>query len=217
MKPLLETHGITKRYGNLTVLQDVHLTVQAGESLAIVGPSGSGKTTLLSILAGLEPPDSGTVYFEGQDLYTLSATKLGRLRGLSMGIVFQEYHLLPSLSALENVALPLEIFADPDAMDKARSLLQQVDLGHRSHHYPHQLSGGEQQRVAVARALAASPRLLFADEPTGNLDEATAAGVVDLLFSLVVQQNVSLILVTHNSDLAHRCKNLLRLHLGRVA
>ena len=151
------------------------------------------------------------------DLYSLKPSVLGRLRGDSMGVVFQEYHLVPSLPAVENAALPLEILGKPDAMDTARKLLAKVGLADRGHHFPHQLSGGEQQRVAVARALAASPRILFADEPTGNLDETTAGGVEDLLFSLVAEQGAAMVIVTHNLDLAARCDRILRLHGGRFS
>jgi putative ABC transport system ATP-binding protein len=217
MPPLLEASGIVKGYGTVSVLNDVDFRVEPGESLAIVGHSGSGKTTLLCVLAGLEPPDAGTVRFLDRDLYAQSPAELARQRGESMGVVFQEYHLVPSLPAVENAALPLEILGRPAAPEKARVLLERVGLGDRLEHFPHQLSGGEQQRVAVARALAASPRILFADEPTGNLDEATAAGVEDLLFSLVEEQHVAVVIVTHNEELAARCRRILRLHRGRFS
>jgi putative ABC transport system ATP-binding protein len=217
MSSLLTATGISKRYGVVPVLQGIDLRIEAGESVAITGHSGCGKTTMLCVLAGLEPPDAGSVRFDNRDLYALKPAELGRLRGASMGIVFQEYHLVPSLTALENVSLPLEIQGDSEAMDKAASLLDRVGLTARIQHFPHQLSGGEQQRVAVARALAVSPRLIFADEPTGNLDETTAQGVEDLLFSLIHEQGIATVIVTHNADLAARCDRVLRLHGGRLA
>ena len=217
MNPLLQAIGVSKRYGVIQVLDGVDISLEAGESAAIVGHSGCGKTTLLSLLAGLEPPDSGSVLFQGRNLYALKPKELGRLRGENMGIVFQEYHLVPSLPAIENVALPLEILGRAQAQEKARALLDRVGLSARAQHYPHQLSGGEQQRVAVARAVAAGPRVLLADEPTGNLDESTAKGVEDLLFSLIAEHNLSVVLVTHNSELAKRCGRVLPLHGGRFA
>lgn len=193
------------------------MEIRAGESVAILGQSGSGKTTLLSLLAGLELPDEGEVVFDGKNLSTLSADGLARLRGRSMGIIFQEYHLVPSLTARENVTLPLEILGDRNPGAKADALLDRVGLTPRSKHYPHQLSGGEQQRVAIARALSTSPRLLFADEPTGNLDESTAEEVESLIFSLIVEQGLTAVVVTHNRELAGRCSRILTLHLGRFS
>lgn len=193
------------------------MEIRAGESVAILGQSGSGKTTLLSLLAGLELPDEGEVIFDGKNLSTLSADGLARLRGRSMGIIFQEYHLVPSLTARENVTLPLEILGDRNPGAKADALLDRVGLTPRSKHYPHQLSGGEQQRVAIARALSTSPRLLFADEPTGNLDESTAEEVESLIFSLIVEQGLTAVVVTHNRELAGRCSRILTLHLGRFS
>ena len=193
------------------------MEIRAGESVAILGQSGSGKTTLLSLLAGLELPDEGEVVFDGKNLSTLSADGLARLRGRAMGIIFQEYHLVPSLTARENVTLPLEILGDRNPGAKADALLDRVGLTPRSKHYPHQLSGGEQQRVAIARALSTSPRLLFADEPTGNLDESTAEEVESLIFSLIVEQGLTAVVVTHNRELASRCSRILTLHLGRFS
>ncbi len=191
------------------------MEIRAGESVAILGQSGSGKTTLLSLLAGLELPDEGEVVFDGKNLSALGADGLARLRGRSMGIIFQEYHLVPSLTARENVTLPLEILGERNPGAKADALLDRVGLTPRSKHYPHQLSGGEQQRVAIARSLSTSPRLLFADEPTGNLDEATAEEVESLIFSLIAEQGLTAVVVTHNRELAGRCSRILTLHLGR--
>jgi putative ABC transport system ATP-binding protein len=219
--PLLQAEGLAKTYGQTKVLHGVDLEIFAGESVAILGQSGSGKTTLLSLLAGLEAPDKGKVAFEGRDMGALDPDAMARLRGRHMGIIFQEYHLVPSLTAHENVTLPLEILGkdaeagNPDEV--ARSLLERVGLKARGHHYPHQLSGGEQQRVAIARALAAGPRLLFADEPTGNLDEQTAEDVEGLIFSLIAEKRLAAVVVTHNRELAARCSRTLTLHLGRFS
>jgi putative ABC transport system ATP-binding protein len=218
---LLQANGLAKTYGQTKVLHGVDLAIYEGESVAILGQSGSGKTTLLSLLAGLEPPDQGKVTFQGKEMGALGPDELARLRGRRMGIIFQEYHLVPSLTAHENVTLPLEILGkdsgagDPDTV--AASLLERVGLKARGHHYPHQLSGGEQQRVAIARALAAGPRLLFADEPTGNLDEQTAEEVEGLIFSLIAEQKLAAVVVTHNRELAARCSRTLTLHLGRFS
>ncbi len=191
------------------------MSVRTGESVAILGQSGSGKTTLLSLLAGLEHPDAGTVRFDGQGLRGFGIDELARLRGRNMGVIFQEYHLVPSLTARENVCLPLEILGEKKPGARADALLERVGLAPRAQHYPHQLSGGEQQRVAIARALVAKPRLLFADEPTGNLDEATAAEVEGLIFSLIAEEGLTAVIVTHNRELAARCARILTLHLGR--
>jgi putative ABC transport system ATP-binding protein len=213
--PLLVARDLAKTYGATRVLHGLDMSVSAGESVAILGQSGSGKTTLLSLLAGLELPDEGQVVFDGQDLGGLGTDGLARLRGRSMGIIFQEYHLVPSLTARENVTLPLEIQGVKDPGPKADALLERVGLAARAKHYPHQLSGGEQQRVAIARALSTRPRLLFADEPTGNLDESTAEEVEALIFSLIAEQGLTAVVVTHNRDLAARCSRVLTLHLGR--
>lgn len=215
MTAILTARNLSKTYGATRVLHGLDMEIRAGESVAILGQSGSGKTTLLSLLAGLELPDEGEVIFDGKNLSTLSADGLARLRGRSMGIIFQEYHLVPSLTARENVTLPLEILGDRNPGAKADALLDRVGLTPRSKHYPHQLSGGEQQRVAIARALSTSPRLLFADEPTGNLDESTAEEVESLIFSLIVEQGLTAVVVTHNRELAGRCSRILTLHLGR--
>lgn len=212
---ILTARNLSKTYGATRVLHGLDMSIAAGESVAILGQSGSGKTTLLSLLAGLESPDGGQVFFDGQDLGGIKADALARLRGKSMGIIFQEYHLVPSLTARENVTLPLEIQGDKQPGPKADALLERVGLAARARHYPHQLSGGEQQRVAIARALAADPRLLFADEPTGNLDESTAEEVESLIFSLIAEQGLTALVVTHNQALAARCSRILTLHLGR--
>ena len=217
MTPLLSARNLAKTYGTTRVLHGLDADFRAGESAAVLGQSGSGKTTLLSLLAGLEAPDRGEVRFDGTDLASLSPDALARLRGRHMGIIFQEYHLVPSLTARENVALPLEILRERDAYARADALLGRVGLSARAGHYPHQLSGGEQQRVAIARALAPGPRLLFADEPTGNLDEATAGEVEDLIFSLIAERGLTAIVVTHNRELAAKCSRTLTLHLGRFA
>lgn len=216
---ILVAHSLSKRYGALTVLEDISLSLYGGQSLAIIGPSGSGKTTLLSLLAGLDKPDSGQLKFGARDLVAENEEGLSLWRRDHLGMVFQDYHLIPSLSALENAALPLEIRGMPraDSLREAEALLNQVGVGARGNHLPHQMSGGEQQRVAIARALAAKPALLFADEPTGNLDERTATSVEDLLFGLVASHGIALVVVTHNPTLAKRCDRILSLHLGRLA
>ncbi|MEQ8690673.1 MAG: ABC transporter ATP-binding protein [Pseudomonadales bacterium] len=200
----------------LTVLDDVTLSIAAGESVAIVGPSGSGKTTLLLLLAGLDHPDSGTIELEGTRLTELSADELANLRRDRMGIVFQSFHLIPSLTALGNVMLPLEIAGDPQAETKARDIIERVGLGHRVSHYPAQLSGGEQQRVAIARALVHEPALILADEPTGNLDKDTGQAITNLLFDLHSNLGSTLILVTHDASLASRCDRQLHLDSGAL-
>ncbi|MDQ3000338.1 MAG: ABC transporter ATP-binding protein [Fibrobacterota bacterium] len=215
MTAILTARNLSKTYGSTRVLHGLDMEIRAGESVAILGQSGSGKTTLLSLLAGLELPDEGEVVFDGKNLSALGADGLARLRGRSMGIIFQEYHLVPSLTARENVTLPLEILGERNPGAKADALLDRVGLTPRSKHYPHQLSGGEQQRVAIARSLSTSPRLLFADEPTGNLDEATAEEVESLIFSLIAEQGLTAVVVTHNRELAGRCSRILTLHLGR--
>lgn len=215
MTAILTARNLSKTYGATRVLHGLDMDILAGESVAILGQSGSGKTTLLSLLAGLESPDEGNIRFDGNEIGGLNADALARLRGQSMGIIFQEYHLVPSLTARENVTLPLEILGDRNPGAKADALLDRVGLTPRAKHYPHQMSGGEQQRVAIARALSTSPRLLFADEPTGNLDEATAEEVESLIFTLIAEQGLTAVVVTHNRELAGRCSRVLTLHLGR--
>ena len=199
------------------VLDGVDLDVRRGERIAVTGPSGSGKTTLLLLLAGLERPTAGTVELDGMRLDRMSADELADLRRDHVGIVFQSFHLVPSLTALENVALPLEIAGRSDAIERAQTLLEAVGLTSRVGHFPSQLSGGEQQRVAIARALSHAPKLLLADEPTGSLDDRTGEAVADLLFALNEREGSTLLLVTHNPALAARCDRVLRLHGGTLA
>jgi putative ABC transport system ATP-binding protein len=203
--------------GEVNVLRGIDLDVRAGETLGVVGPSGSGKSTLLMVMAGLERPTSGRVVVAGHDLTALDEDALARFRRDTVGIVFQSFHLVPTMTALENVAVPLELAGRRDAFAAAAEELRQVGLGHRLDHYPGQLSGGEQQRVALARAFVARPRLLFADEPTGNLDGATGRAVIDLLFDLHDRHGTTLVLVTHDPDLAARCARVVRVEDGIIA
>ena len=198
------------------ILKDVELHIGSGEAIGLVGPSGSGKTSLLMVLAGLERPDTGSIMVTGKDLVRLDEDALARFRGRNVGIVFQSFHLIPTMTALENVAVPLELAGAPDAFDRARQELGMVGLAERLHHYPAQLSGGEQQRVAMARALAPNPAILVADEPTGNLDEATGKQIIDLLFKGHVERGSTLVLVTHDTALAQRCDRIVRLRSGRI-
>ncbi len=200
----------------VSVLKDVNLQIETGERVAIVGPSGSGKTTFLLLLAGLDHPDQGVIEVMNQPLAELSAEELADMRRDHMGIVFQSFHLIPSLTALGNVTLPLEIAGDPGADARAREMLNLVGLSHRESHYPMQLSGGEQQRVAIARALVHSPKLILADEPTGNLDKDTGLAISDLLFDLHKELGSTLVLVTHDGSLAARCNRQLRLDGGTL-
>ena len=198
------------------ILKGISLAIARGEAVGLVGPSGSGKSTLLMTMAGLERPDSGKVIVDGTDLSGLDEDALARFRGRRIGIVFQSFHLVPTMTALENVALPLELAGSDDAFDRAEAELAAVGLGQRLSHYPAQLSGGEQQRVAIARAVAPNPTILVADEPTGNLDETTGKSIIDLLFALKRDRGSTLVLVTHDSALAVRCDRTLRLHLGHL-
>lgn len=207
---------LDSRAGPVSILNGVGLDVEKGESLAIVGPSGSGKTSLLMILAGLERATSGLVRVAGHDFQALGEDELARVRGEMIGIVFQSFHLVPTMTALENVALPLEFSGRPQAEETARLRLDEVGLAHRLDHYPSQLSGGEQQRVALARALSIEPKLLLADEPTGNLDGRTGRGVVDLLFGLKKDRDSTLVLVTHDERLADECDRVIRMADGRI-
>jgi len=200
----------------LVILDDIDLAINAGESVAIVGPSGSGKSTLLGLLAGLDVPTRGEVWLDGQSLFTLGEEGRAALRARAVGFVFQNFQLLPGLTALENVALPLELAGRSDAFERAAQGLLAVGLQARARHYPAQLSGGEQQRVALARAFAGDPRILFADEPTGNLDARTGAAVIDLLFELNARAGTTLVLVTHDAALAARCGRQIELAEGRV-
>lgn len=217
---ILLAEGVTKSVptvdGELAILAGIDLEINAGESLAIVGASGSGKTTLLGILAGLDLPTSGRVVLDGRELTALDEEERARARGELVGFVFQSFQLLGSLTALENVMLPGELRGDADPREDAAELLSRVGLADRSSHYPRQLSGGEQQRVAIARAFASRPKVLFADEPTGNLDSATGAKVTDLLFALNREFRTTLVLVTHDARLANRCSRIIELDGGQV-
>jgi putative ABC transport system ATP-binding protein len=216
----LAASGLGKRVSlpdhELTILDDVSFTIAPGEAVAVVGASGSGKSTLLSLLAGLDVPSTGTVSLDGTVLSALDEDGRARLRGEKVGFVFQSFQLLPALTALENVMLPLELRGDRDAQPLAKRILERVGLGERLEHYPRQLSGGEQQRVALARAFVTGPSLLFADEPTGNLDTETGRSVIDLLFELNAISGTTLVLVTHDERLAERCGRVLRLSGGRL-
>jgi putative ABC transport system ATP-binding protein len=220
MSKILNVNQLRKSYssgGNdLTVLEGISFEVPSGTTYAIVGPSGSGKTTLLGLCAGLDTPDSGTVEVCGYDLGSLTEDQRAALRNEKVGFIFQNFQLLPTLTALENVSVPLELQGSRGAGETARSLLQKVGLADRTHHYPSQLSGGEQQRVALARAFANRPEILFADEPTGNLDGHTGQRVVDLLFDLNQEAGTTLVIVTHDMELARRCDRILRLQGGRM-
>ncbi|MEO1765891.1 ABC transporter ATP-binding protein [Thiobacter aerophilum] len=220
MTPLIRATNLGKDVpvasGRLTILADVSLEVKAGESLAILGASGSGKSTLLGLLAGLDAPSRGQVHWNGQDLFALDEDARAALRGRLAGFVFQSFHLLPALTALENVMLPLELAGVRAARKRAETILERVGLGERLVHYPRQLSGGEQQRVAIARAFVMEPAILFADEPTGNLDSATGTRVIELLFDLNRERDTTLVLVTHDPALAHRCARRLVLDGGRL-
>jgi putative ABC transport system ATP-binding protein len=207
---------LTAGSGPVNILSGVNLRVNQGETLAVVGPSGSGKTTMLMLMAGLERPSSGQVRLAGVDLTGMSEDELARFRRENLGIVFQAFHLIPTMTALENAALPLEFAHHPNAKTRAMDALEQVGLGHRGSHYPAQLSGGEQQRVALARAFAARPRIILADEPTGNLDEDTGGRVMELLFTLQAEENATLVLVTHDRSLAERCDRVATMHSGRM-
>jgi putative ABC transport system ATP-binding protein len=219
-KIVLKAQGLSKKVsspeGELTIVDDVSLEIAAGETVALVGASGAGKSTLLAMLAGLDVPTSGHVWLDGQDLTQLDEDSRARLRADRVGFVFQAFHLVPSLTALENVMLPLELSGRRDARDTARAMLQRVGLGPRGSHYPRQLSGGEQQRVALARASVVKPAVLFADEPTGNLDTVTGASICQLLFDLNAESNTTLVLVTHELHLAQRCGRILTMSAGRL-
>jgi len=202
--------------GELTILDEVGFAIERGDAVAIVGASGSGKSTLLALMAGLDVPSSGQVVLEGQPMSALDEDGRARVRSEKVGFVFQSFQLLPSLTALENVMLPLELRGDADAQAPARAILERVGLGERLGHYPRQLSGGEQQRVALARAFVTRPALLFADEPTGNLDTRTGQAIIELLFELNAAAGTTLVLVTHDEHLAQRCHRMLRLDGGRL-
>jgi putative ABC transport system ATP-binding protein len=217
---VLAAEGLGKQVsspeGTLAILSDVSLSIRRGESVAIIGASGAGKSTLLALLAGLDEPTSGRALLAGNDLTQLDEDGRAAVRARHVGFVFQSFHLVPSLTALENVMLPLELARRSDARDAAREVLGRVGLAERVGHYPRQLSGGEQQRVAIARAFVRQPDVLFADEPTGNLDAATGEKIMDLLFGLNRATQATLVLVTHERELAERCDRIIRLEAGRV-
>jgi putative ABC transport system ATP-binding protein len=217
---MIELRGVSKTVtsgtGPLTILQPIDLAIAAGRVVAITGPSGSGKSTLLGLIAGLDAPTSGQILIEGTDITTLGEDDLARLRGTRIGFVFQFFHLLPSLTARENIRVPMEIAGAVDAAARADVLLEEVGLADRGHHYPSQLSGGEQQRVAIARALANDPRILLADEPTGNLDTVTGRQIIDRLLEINRARKTTLLLVTHDPDLAAVADERIALRDGRV-
>ncbi len=219
-EPILKVDAVTKTFRSgereLTVLNDVSLTVESGSSVAIVGPSGSGKTTLLGLCAGLDLPSSGSIELCGQELQKLNEDDRSALRNQAVGFVFQTFQLIPTLSALENVMVPAELRNGQNVQERARALLEQVGLGDRLSHYPVQLSGGEQQRVAIARAFINKPQILFADEPTGNLDAETGALIEDLLFELNEEAGTTLVLVTHDHALARKTGRIIQLRAGQI-
>jgi len=219
-EPIVVASGLSKVVPNgdttLTILQDIDLAVMPGEAVAVVGASGSGKSTLLGLLAGLDTPSSGSVRLDATDLFALDEDGRAALRKRMVGFVFQSFQLLAPLTALENVMVPLELAGRSDAESLARAMLTRVGLGDRLNHYPRYLSGGEQQRVALARAFVVEPRVLFADEPTGNLDASTGAGIIDLLFDLNTERGATLVLVTHDEMVARRCTRQIRLAGGRI-
>ena len=219
--PIVEVQKLSKRVispeGELELLRDVHFSIAGREAVAILGASGSGKTTLLGVMAGLDTPTTGRVMIEGTDIFALDEDGRAELRRQAIGFVFQSFQLLPNLTALENVMLPLELSARRDARSAAESVLERVGLARRLHHYPKHLSGGEQQRVAIARAFVTGPRLLFADEPTGNLDQITGERVIELLFEMNSERATTLVLVTHDDAVARRCSRRLVLENGYLS
>ena len=210
------TKKVTSLDGDSTILDNISLQVKSGETAAIVGPSGAGKSTLLALLAGLDEPTSGQVWIDGTELTALDEDGRASVRNQQVGFVFQSFHLLPAFTALENVLLPLELGGTAGATESARKALEQVGLTHRLRHYPRQLSGGEKQRVAIARAFVTRPALLFADEPTGNLDNKTGQNIMDLLFELNARHNTTLVLVTHDASAAKRCIRVIELSAGKI-
>ena len=219
-QPIIQASSLTREVDTggtrLTILQDINLEIYAGESIAVVGASGSGKSTLLGLLAGLDVPTRGTVFLDGEDIFKLDEDERAGLRGRLLGFMFQSFQLLPSLTALENVMLPLELAGAGNAREIAHFWLGLVGLEKRGGHYPRQLSGGEQQRVAIARAFVTYPKMLFADEPTGNLDAATGTQIIDLMFTINREQGTTLILVTHDENLSARCSRVVKLVAGRA-
>jgi putative ABC transport system ATP-binding protein len=218
--PVLRAEHVTKEVsspeGTLTILADVTLTIHAGETAAIIGASGAGKSTLLALLAGLDEPTAGRIWLNGAELTALDEDGRAAVRARDVGFVFQSFHLVPSLTAIENVMLPLELAGVPNARQAAVEVLRQVRLDHRLGHYPRQLSGGEQQRVAIARAFVTRPAVLFADEPTGNLDAVTGERIIELLFDLNRASNTTLVVVTHDPAIAQRCRRIVRIDAGRL-
>lgn len=218
---MMNVINLKKSYGQgaskVEVLKGINLKIEAGETLALVGKSGSGKSTLLSLMAGLDQVDHGEIWIKERCVNKLSEKELTLFRAQNMGIVFQQFHLVSTLTALENVLLPLNLLKNPKAQEIALKLIDQVGLSHRSHHLPSELSGGESQRVAIARALSTSPSILFADEPSGNLDEETGVKVMDLLFKMVKETGTTLVLVTHDNDLARQCSRVIHLEHGSLA
>ena len=221
---VLKVASLTKQVASLSldsdeplvILDDISFSINSGETVAVVGPSGSGKSTLLGLLAGLDTPSSGKVFIDERDIFALNEDGRASLRAQKLGFVFQSFQLLPALTTLENVMLPMEIIGRQDAEQVARNVLQRVGLQQRLQHYPHQLSGGEQQRVAIARAFAPQPKILLADEPTGNLDTRTGQQIIDLLFELNAEQDTTLVLVTHDHALAEKCRRVLQIEAGRL-
>lgn len=210
------THTVTANTGDLTILKGINIDIKEGESVAIVGASGSGKSTLLGLLAGLDVNTSGEIALYDQAFSSMDEEQRALMRGQYVGFIFQSFHLLPSLQAVENVMLPVELKGDNDARNKAETLLDKVGLSHRLTHYPNQLSGGEQQRVAIARAFACSPKILFADEPTGNLDEGNGKIIIEQLFELNQSQGTTLVMVTHDNELAKKCDRQLVMTAGQL-
>ena len=218
--PIIEVSKIDLSLGRgqarVHILKEISFEIAKGEAVGLIGPSGSGKSTLLMTLAGLEKPDSGSLKIANTELTQLNEDSLARFRGAHIGIVFQSFHLIPTMTALENVAIPLELAGKPDPYGKARQELAAVGLAERANHYPAQLSGGEQQRVAIARALAPDPDILIADEPTGNLDDVNGAAIIELIFDLKAKRGSTLVLVTHDNELAARCDRTIRIRSGRI-
>jgi putative ABC transport system ATP-binding protein len=210
------TKTVTSGSEKLTILHAVNLTIPRGQFVAVVGPSGSGKSTLLSLVAGLDAPTTGDIYLDGEYINRLSEDKLARLRGAKVGFIFQSFHLIPSLTAYENILVPMEIMRLPEARARSQKLLDEIGLHDRGHHYPSQLSGGEQQRVAIARAFSNDPAILLADEPTGNLDSKNGAHVFELLVKLNREHGTTLLLVTHEQTLAEQADRMISLHEGRI-